>query len=97
MFINGSGTSVILSVSASIRYSQKITLLKILILHGIFFVNVLKKFARKEFFFFYFFKNLNWEVIVSWVIIFYKIIKFVSISYKICCKKCFMQNILQTN
>jgi len=62
----------------------------------IFLVNLLKKFARKDFFII-FVKNFNWHVISSWVIISYKIIKFASIFYKICCEKCFIQNILQEN
>jgi len=33
-----------------------------------------------------FYKNLIWHVIFLWVIISYKIIKFVSISYKMCCE-----------
>jgi len=43
------------------------------------------------------FLTIFWQVIPSWVIISYKIIKFVTISYKICCEKCFIQNILQKN
>jgi len=57
-------------------------LLKIFI-HENFLANLLKKFARKDFFPAIFFKNFNCQVILSWVIIFYKIIKFVNISYKI--------------
>jgi len=53
--------------------------------------------CKKNFFLAIFFKNFNWQVIPSWVIISYKIIKYASISYKICCKKCFIQNILQKN
>jgi len=71
------------------------TLLKILIFYEIFLANLLKKFGRKDFFSNIFVKNLYWQVIPSWVIISYKIIKFISISYKICCEKCFIQNILQ--
>ena len=54
-----------------------------------------KKNCKKRFFPAIFSKNFNWQVIPSWVIISYKIIKFASISYKICCEKCFIQNILQ--
>jgi len=70
-------------------------LLKIITLHGIFLTNLLRKFARL--FPAIFSKNLNWQVIPSWVIISYKIIKFVSISDKICCEMCFIQNIVQNN
>jgi len=74
------------------------TLLEILTLHRIFLTNFLKKFIKKYFFLpFFFCKNFNWQVTPSWVIISYKIIKFASISYKICCEKCFIQNILQKN
>jgi len=54
-----------------------------------------KKFCKKLLFSVIFFKNLNLQVITSWIIISYKTIKFTSISYKICCEKCFIQNILQ--
>jgi len=56
-----------------------------------------KKICKKRPFPAIFSKNFNWQVIPSWVIISYKIIKFASISYKICCEKCFIQNILQKN
>jgi len=56
-----------------------------------------KKICKKSLFPAIFSKNFNWQVILSWVIISYKIIKFVSISYKICCEKYFIQNILQKN
>jgi len=56
-----------------------------------------KKICKKRLFPAIFSKNFNWQVIPSWVIISYKIIKFVSIFYKICCEKCFIQNILQKN
>ena len=56
-----------------------------------------KKICKKRLFPAIFSKNFNWQVIPSWVIISYKIIKFASISYKICCEKCFIQNILQKN
>jgi len=72
-----------------------IRMLEILILHEIFLVNLLKKFVRKYFFFTFFSKNFNQQVILSWIIIFYKIIKFVSISYKIYYEQYFIQNILQ--
>ena len=55
----------------------------------------IKKICKKILFFYNFSKNVNWQIIPSWVIISYKIIKFASISYKICCEKCFIQNILQ--
>jgi len=55
-----------------------------------FLANLLKEFARKNFFSATFSKNFNWQVIPSWVMISYKIIKFASISYKICCEKCFI-------
>jgi len=54
-----------------------------------------KKICKKRFFPTIFSKNFNWQIILSWIIISYKIIKFASISYKICCEKCFIQNILQ--
>jgi len=54
-----------------------------------------KNICKKRLFPAIFSKNFNWQVIPSWVIISYKIIKFASISYKICCEKCFIQNILQ--
>jgi len=56
-----------------------------------------KKICKKRLFPAIFSNKFNWQVIPSWVIISYKIIKFASISYKICCEKCFIQNILQTN
>jgi len=79
------------------RHKAEQSLLKILILLGNFVANLLKKFARKDFFLLFFSKNFNWQVIPSWAIISYKIMKFASISYKICCEKCFIQNILQKN
>jgi len=56
-----------------------------------------KEICKKRLFPAIFSKKFNWQVIPSWVIISYKIIKFASISYKICCEKCFIQNILQKN
>jgi len=73
-------------------FNRSVLQLEILI-HEIFLTNLLKISTRKDFFC-HFFKNLNSQVI-PWIIISYIIIKFVSISYKICCKKCFVQNILQ--
>ena len=75
---------------------------KNIILHEFFFYKFVKKNFKKRFFSaiffkFIFLKNLNWQINLSWVIIFYKIIKFVSISFKICCEKYFIQNILQKN
>jgi len=57
-----------------------LTLLKMFVLYNFFFVNLFKKIVR--FFFTISFKNLNWQVILLWVIIIYKIIKFVSIFTK---------------
>ena len=57
----------------------------------------IKKICKKGLFSAIFSKNFNWQLIPSWVIISYKIIKFASISYKICYKKYFIQNILQKN
>jgi len=56
-----------------------------------------KRICKKKRFPAIFSKNFNWQVIPSWITISYKIIKFASISYKICCEKCFIQNILQKN
>jgi len=56
-----------------------------------------KRICKKILFYTISSKNLNWQVIPSWVIISYKIIKFVSISYKICCEKYFIENILEKN
>ena len=57
----------------------------------------IKKIYKKRHFPSIFSKNFNWQEILLWLIISYKIIKFVSILYKICCEKCFIQNILQKN
>jgi len=61
-----------------------------------FFYKFVKEIYKKIFFSVIFSKNFNWQVIPSWVIISYKIIKFVSVFtkfvtknvlYKIFCKK----------
>jgi len=48
-----------------------------------------KRICKKRLFPTIFSKNFNWQVISSWIIISYKIIKFASIFYKICCKICY--------
>jgi len=64
------------------------SLLKIFILDEIFLVNLLTKVCKKKLFSVIFVKN-----IFSWIIIFYKIIKFINIFYKICCKNDFIKSI----
>jgi len=52
----------------------------------------IKKICKKKLFSAIFSKIFNWQIIPSWIIISYKIIKFASIFYKIYCEKCFIQN-----
>ena len=58
-----------------------ISLLKIIILNEIFLANLLQNLQKNTFFCY----NL-WQVILLWIIISYKIVKFVNISYKIYCE-----------
>jgi len=73
------------------------SLLKIFILKYTFFYKFIQKIYKKRFFPVIFLKKFNSQIITSWIIISYKIIKFTSTFYKICCEKYFIQNILQKN
>jgi len=51
-----------------------------------FYYKFVKRIYKKNLFSAIFVKYFNWQVISSWIIISYKIIKFASIFYKICTK-----------